>query len=227
MNLFKLAVLSLASISFLSALSIRPTTLSISKDYQATQVTIINSSKNKTSFDVQVYKWTQNPDGTRNMIKTNNPNLIITPRVVTIEPGQKKKVRIAKFLNSNQIENYRVYISELPDLNREDTNKVKAKVKTIKAFNLPLFVNQKQFNKVKLINNNGEKIRLLNENPGYVKITGITYKDDMGNIASLNGFKYILSGNTADIGLPRKFNPTELRIQYANDNTQVIKLSKH
>jgi len=222
----QLGIISSLFIAHLNATSVRPTTLVLDKRHKVTQVAINNTSNKDQIFEVNVFKWTQNPDGTRNMEKINDPLLIVTPRIVSIPSGQQKKVRIAKFITDSFPESYRVLISEIPDQTKQPVNKVRATVKTIRVFNLPMFVNQKQYHSVNRVSQNSDFIRLRNPNPGYVKIRGVTYTDEQGHQAYIKRLKYILSWSTSDFGLPKTFRATRMRIEYGDNHIQTINL-KH
>ncbi len=98
-------------------------------------VTIINDDKKRFKFEAKLVEWKQDEEGKD--IYTPSKDIIYYPRVITIEPGKRRAIRLGiKMPSAGAEKTYRIFIQGIP----EDIKKKATAVHIALRFGVPVFV---------------------------------------------------------------------------------------
>jgi fimbrial chaperone protein len=102
-------------------------------------MTLTNDSSEELRFQVSAFEWAQ-ADGTGEMNLTPTKDIVFFPALLTVKPGEERKVRIGATVKSGEIEKtYRIFFEELPPLVTPQTG-TGSEVKIITKLGVPVFV---------------------------------------------------------------------------------------
>jgi fimbrial chaperone protein len=135
------AVRSLLALSLFACTSahagnfnVMPTRVHLDDARSSRLVTIRNDSDEPLRFEVTAEAWADSPDG--KMLLEPTDDLVVFPSLLTIEPGEARRLRIGtKSAPGSQEVTYRVFVSELPDLVEGAPG-----IKVLTRMSLPVFV---------------------------------------------------------------------------------------
>ena len=111
------AALSIASVGFARAatFSVDPISVTLNKANQSTSVAITNQSTRKLRLQITAFAWQQKPSGEMQLTPTQD--LIFFPQLLTLDPGETRRVRIGVTAPQGSVEKpFRLFMEELPSL---------------------------------------------------------------------------------------------------------------
>lgn len=189
-----------------ASLQVSPTYVNFNAKEQAQSVWLTNSGTDTIRGQVRLYNWQQN-NGQETLSQANQ--LIATPAVVTIKPGEKQLIRLVqpKQPSTSTAEHkeqaYRLLVNELP------TPAAHAKgLQFLLSYSIPVFVNQHEDNKAQTIltgvsfsldSKEGKAILTVdNKFNRHIKLSQLTFTPTSGkSIAVTPGLLgYTLAGQT-------------------------------
>ena len=135
------AILTLIFLTFLTGAvfagewRVMPIRLDLGKEARTGAITVVNDGKMPINYQIRAYEWTQDATGKDNYSET--ADLIVFPKIMTINTREEKVIRIG--LGPGQARNektYRVFIEELPPPRKDQETGVSVAIK----FGVPVFV---------------------------------------------------------------------------------------
>lgn len=118
-------------------LSVYPIRLFLDKSSKTGVINLINRGEDKAVVQANLSEWTQDEDGKD--VYTDSKDLIYYPKLVTLEAGEKKALRVGiQGPPTGKEKTYRLFIQELPsrDKKKEDGVTVSVSIR----FGVPIFV---------------------------------------------------------------------------------------
>jgi fimbrial chaperone protein len=95
--------------------SVDPILVSLQKSNSSTSVAITNQSAQRLRLQVTGYSWSQQPDGEMKLDPTSD--LIFFPQLLTLDPGETRRVRVGVTAPQGAVEKtFRLFMEELPSL---------------------------------------------------------------------------------------------------------------
>ncbi len=108
-----LIVLLFPSVSISATFAINPIKLFFGAGKQTDIVSITNSSEEALSMQVTAFTWDQDEEGMRELTPTSE--LVVFPRIFTVEDGENRLIRVGIKIPPGRKERpYRLYFEELP-----------------------------------------------------------------------------------------------------------------
>jgi fimbrial chaperone protein len=96
-----------------SLFNVSPVKVFLSSKTKSGLLNIRNDSAEKMRFELSVYSWGQNPRG--EMVLTPTKDIVFYPTLLSLEPGEERKVRIGILTPAIfSEETYRIFVEELP-----------------------------------------------------------------------------------------------------------------
>lgn len=131
------AALLAATAATAGSFGVSPIRLDLDRGTRTGLVTVTNDDTRKLSFRMRLFEWTQDEQGAdRN---TESADLIFFPQIMTVEPGDKRVIRIGtRAGDSGREKAYRLFIEELQDPGA--TGAQGAQVAVLLRFGVPVFV---------------------------------------------------------------------------------------
>lgn len=103
-----------AESAFASTFSVSPTRLTLASGVTSAVLTLKNDSTHAIHFELSVFAWDQTDDGRMRLEDTDD--VVVYPPLVSLGPGQSRRVRIGTAVPFADVEKtYRVFVEELPD----------------------------------------------------------------------------------------------------------------
>ena len=131
-------VLGLMGPAHAATFSVDPIVVSLPKGDASASVAVTNQSQQKLRLQVSGFAWQQKPSGEIALSPTDD--LVFFPPLLTLEPGETKRIRIGVSTSSGAVEkSYRVFMEELPSLESVTQPKTAAVVIRMKV-GIPVFV---------------------------------------------------------------------------------------
>jgi fimbrial chaperone protein len=131
-------VLSFVSPARAATFSVDPIVVSLPRGDASASVAVTNQSQQKLRLQVSGFAWQQKPSGEIALSPTDD--LVFFPPLLTLEPGETKRIRIGVSTASSAVEkSYRVFMEELPSLESVTQPKAAAVVIRMKV-GIPVFV---------------------------------------------------------------------------------------
>jgi len=129
-----LGIICATSYALAGGLQISPVTLTLQGTKNAEGVWLNNEGNEVLSAQVRVYHWTQSGYSDK---LTPSQGLVISPPMLTLEPGQKQLVRVIRTGSTagNLEDAWRLSIDELPPTTRQVN-----KLKFVMKYSMPVFV---------------------------------------------------------------------------------------
>ena len=133
-----LLLLGLTSQASAATFSVDPILVTLPRGDASASVAITNQSQQKLRLQVSGFAWQQKPSGEIALSPTED--LVFFPPLLTLEPGETKRIRIGVSAAAGAVEkSYRVFMEELPSL--ESVTKPKAAGVVIRMkVGIPVFV---------------------------------------------------------------------------------------
>ncbi len=98
--------------------SINPTRLELGATARSGAIIVRNEGKQQLSFQLEAMEWAQDAEGKDQYLGARD--LIYFPKILTVEPGQERVVRVGTKTPAMPAERtYRLFIEELPAANSE------------------------------------------------------------------------------------------------------------
>ena len=116
--------------------TVNPTRVYLSARTTSALMTLKNESPSPLRMQLRARRWDQSRTGEMQLAPTED--LIVFPSLLTLAPGEERKVRVATSLPFGQVEkSYRLYVEELPAV-AED--KEGASVRILTRMGIPVFL---------------------------------------------------------------------------------------
>lgn len=101
--------------AFAATFAVNPIVVSLAKSDSSATIAITNQSKEKLRLEVTGFSWSQRTDGEMQLTPTDN--LVFFPQLLTLDPGETKRVRVGVTAHEASLEqSFRVFMEELPSL---------------------------------------------------------------------------------------------------------------
>jgi fimbrial chaperone protein len=118
--------------------SVSPIRVELDAAHRTSILTFSNSGHENLRMQVRAMQWSMAPDGSWQLAPSDD--LIATPELLEIAPGQNVQLRIGSLADPGQSEaSYRLLIDELPSLS-EDAGEHKPEVKVLTQVSLPVYM---------------------------------------------------------------------------------------
>ncbi len=115
-------------------------------------LSVENQSSDPVRLQVTAFGWNQSPRGEIELQPTED--VVFFPALLTLEPGKERKIRIGVSKPAGAIERtYRVFVEELPPLEKPSEVGNRSEVKVLTRFGVPIFVQPAKLTKTGAIEN--------------------------------------------------------------------------
>ena len=141
-HLARLAVLGLiwggqAASANASAFSVSPTRLVLAPGTTSAILTLTNDSAQSIRFQLSAFAWDQTEDGHMQLADTKD--IVFYPPLLTIEPGQSRRIRVGSVTPFGTVEKtYRLFVEELP--NNDESGAPEAGIHVRTKMGVPVFL---------------------------------------------------------------------------------------
>ncbi|MDX2463821.1 MAG: molecular chaperone [Porticoccus sp.] len=179
------------------SINLSPTRIQLSASQQSAVLTIHNQHTESTVIQLEASDWHQDDSGDNYQ---PSQNLIATPTVFSLQPGESQLVRVGlrRPINKNTESAYRLFIQEVPS-----TSIRNATVQVVLRFSLPVFVapisEQPLLPLTWQLLEYGDRLLIQAKNPGakHIQITGFTlYQEATPITVQQQLMHYLLPGQT-------------------------------
>ena len=120
-----------------SNFTVNPTRVYLAPSTGSALMTLKNDSSEPLRMQIKAQAWSQALDGEMRLTPTED--LIVFPALVTVRPGEERKIRVAAAAAFGAIEKtYRLYVEELPPTSSEKTEG--ASVRILTRMGVPVFL---------------------------------------------------------------------------------------
>ena len=121
-----------------SEVAVSPVNIYLTRDAHTALLTLTNQGNESASFQISVYAWNQSDAAATQLTSTSD--VVLFPTLLTLGPGEQRKVRIGATITPGLIEKtYRVLIQELPPPRTQATSPG-LHVRLLTNISLPLFL---------------------------------------------------------------------------------------
>lgn len=104
----------------------------------STLLTLKNDSDEALRFQISAFAWSQDAKGGIQL--GNTDDVTFFPALLTLQPGEERKVRVATAVSAKDVEKtYRIFFEELPPL-ETPKEKAGAQVRILTRMGIPIFV---------------------------------------------------------------------------------------
>ncbi len=133
--LLSLVVLPAAAATF----KVSPIQIYLSAARTTELLAVENQSSESVRLQVTAFAWNQSPRGEIELSPTED--VVFFPALLTLEPGKERKIRIGVSKPPGAVEKtYRVFVEELPPLEKPSEVGNRSEVKVLTRFGVPIFV---------------------------------------------------------------------------------------
>jgi fimbrial chaperone protein len=117
--------------------TVNPTRVYLNASAGSALVTLKNESAEPLRMQVKAQRWAQSLDGEMQLSATED--LIVFPALLTLKPGEERKIRVATSVPFGLVEKtYRLYVEELPPTTTEKAEG--ASVRILTRMGVPVFL---------------------------------------------------------------------------------------
>ena len=117
--------------------SVTPTRLLLTVDQKSTLVTLSNDSDHAVRFQLSVFTWDQNDDGSMKLGPTSD--VVFYPPLLTLAGHETRQIRVGTQIKPAAIERtYRLFVEELPNADEAPLSANAVKMRT--RIGIPVFV---------------------------------------------------------------------------------------
>ena len=117
--------------------TVNPTRVYLSARTTSALMTLKNESGTPLRMQLRAQRWDQSRSGEMQLAPTDD--LIVFPTLLTLAPGEERKVRVATTATFGQVErSYRLYVEELPSTAAETPDG--ASVRILTRMGIPVFL---------------------------------------------------------------------------------------
>lgn len=135
--LLLLASLLAAKAAHAGSFGVSPIRLDFDRTTRTGSISVENDDPAPLSFQMRLYEWTQDASGVDHYRESGD--LIWFPQIMTLDPGQKRLIRVGLKTPAAAAEkSYRLFIEELPDPAGAEGRNTQVAVRL--RFGVPLFV---------------------------------------------------------------------------------------
>jgi fimbrial chaperone protein len=118
--------------------SVDPIKVTIAKSNASESVAVTNQSAQKLRLQISGFSWAQDAGGQMQLAQTDD--LVFFPQLLTLEPGETRRVRIGSTAQQGSVEKtFRVFMEELPSL-ESITNPKGAQLTIRMKVGIPVFI---------------------------------------------------------------------------------------
>ncbi|HEY3172989.1 MAG TPA: fimbria/pilus periplasmic chaperone [Thermoanaerobaculia bacterium] len=116
-SLFAGLAISRPGVCFASSFKITPVQVLLSRRVPTALLTLKNESDRTLRFQADVFSWDQDPQGRMQLTPTRD--IVFFPTVLSVQPGEERKVRVGTTAAFGPQEKaYRIFFEELPELEK-------------------------------------------------------------------------------------------------------------
>jgi fimbrial chaperone protein len=117
--------------------TVNPTRVYLSARATSALMTLKNESDTPLRMQLRAQRWDQSRTGEMQLGPTDD--LIVFPSLLTLAPGEERKVRVATAATFGQVErSYRLYVEELPAASADESSG--ASVRILTRMGIPVFL---------------------------------------------------------------------------------------
>lgn len=125
-----------------SAFKVTPVRVTFSGP-SSTLLTLKNESDQPLRFQISSFVWSQDPKGAMQLTPTEE--IVFFPALLSLNPGEERKVRVAATVAAKDVEKtYRIFFEELPPLEKPESSG--AQVRILTKMGIPIFVSPEKAN---------------------------------------------------------------------------------
>ncbi len=190
-----------------SSYTVNPTRVYLNANAGSALVTLRNESAAPLRMQVKAQRWAQSLEGEIQLSPTDD--LIVFPALLTLKPGEERKIRVATAIAFGAVEQtYRLYVEELPPTTTEQTEG--AAVRILTRMGVPVFLQPARPQAAALVRDLGLSggrltFQLANTGnshflPSSVIVRGFAANGTSVGDWSLNGW-YVLAGSARAFAL--------------------------
>jgi fimbrial chaperone protein len=118
---------------------VSPIQIYLSPNKATELLTVENQSAESVRLQVTAFAWSQSSRGDIQLAPTED--VVFFPALLTLEPGKERKIRIGVAKPAGAVERtYRVFVEELPPLEKPAETGNQSEVKVLTRFGVPIFV---------------------------------------------------------------------------------------
>ena len=124
-----------AGVAHSGTFQVNPIRITLSRQSPSSLLSVRNDSAEKIRFQIGVFTWDQNGKG--EMVLNPTEDLIFYPTLLTLEPGDERRIRIGT--NDPMVtseKSYRIFVEELPPLEDSQSNGIRILTK----MGVPIFI---------------------------------------------------------------------------------------
>jgi fimbrial chaperone protein len=123
-----------------SAFNVRPTQIYLSPKASSSLLTVRNESAEALRFQMSVFVWNQSVTGEVQLTPTQD--IVFFPSLLTLAPGEERKIRIGSSVPSGPVEKtYRIFVEELPPaVKAKEAAKKSPEIKVLTRMGVPIFI---------------------------------------------------------------------------------------
>lgn len=126
----------LPSLSDAATYTVNPTRVYLSASTSSALMTLKNESDQPLRMQIKAQRWDQSRAGEMQLSATED--LVIFPTLLTLAPGEQRKVRVATSAAFGAVEkSYRLYVEELPPASSEPAG---SSVRILTRMGIPVFL---------------------------------------------------------------------------------------
>ncbi|MBY0346274.1 MAG: fimbria/pilus periplasmic chaperone [Neisseriaceae bacterium] len=185
-------------------LQVSPISIELDPKQLAQKIWLSNNGDNQTQAQIRIYRWTQ--DASKDTL-TPTQDLVLSPPMLTILPGEKKLVRLIKIsTDTNTTEpliekSYRMVVNEVPTAATKN-NKT---ISFVAEYSIPVFLyngNNEQFKPeiaLSFLQNNEDlSLQVTNSGNMHAKLSAVEFINNKGQKTLINSglLGYVLPGQT-------------------------------
>lgn len=128
--------LSWAEPAYASSIAISPVNIVLSRDNPTALLTLHNLGTESASFSLSMAAWNQSESGKMELTPTSD--IVFFPTLLTLAPGEQRKIRIGTALQPAQLEQtFRIVLEELP---RPRTQAPGLQIQVLSKITVPIFL---------------------------------------------------------------------------------------
>ena len=125
-----------------SAFKVTPVRVTFSGP-SSTLLTLKNESDQPLRFQISSFVWSQDAKGAMQLTPTED--IVFFPALLSLNPGEERKVRVAATVAAKDVEKtYRIFFEELPPLEKPEN--AGAQVRILTKMGIPIFVSPEKAN---------------------------------------------------------------------------------
>jgi fimbrial chaperone protein len=153
---------------FASTFRVSPVQVSLSPAAPTALLTVGNDSDETLRFQVSAFSWDQ--DATGRMQLTPTRDVVFFPMMLTLGPGEARKIRVGSTLPAGAVERtFRLFVEELPQAAVARPDSEGAQIRVLTKLGIPLFIQPsrpKPEASIEIRGVSGDRLRFVVRNTG-------------------------------------------------------------